>query len=76
MVCDSRFHRRAYEFVRLGLDLLQLTWTAELETADTADTLPEPSTLVLSGTDDIAALAWGRAHAVRLYQGALIAPQR
>ena len=61
---------------RLGLDLLQLTWTPDLESSDVTDLLPEPSTLVLSSTDDIAALAWGRAHAVRLYQGALIAPQR
>jgi hypothetical protein len=60
---------------RLGLDLLALPWSAELAAPDIADLLPEPSTLVLGRADTIEALAWGKAHAVRLYQGALVAAQ-
>ena len=60
---------------RLGLDLLQLPWSPALTAPGIADLLPEPSTLVLAGADSIAALAWGRAHHIRLYQGSLVTAQ-
>jgi hypothetical protein len=49
----------------LGLDLLLLRWSAAL--ADAA--LPEPHRIVLCRADEPAALDWGKARGISLYQG-------
>jgi hypothetical protein len=59
---------------RSGLDLLQLHWSPALAAAGVEALLPEADTVVLSGADTADAVAWGRAHRVRLYQGNLAAP--
>jgi hypothetical protein len=56
---------------RLGLDLVQLRWSAEL--ARTAD-LPDPAMVVLGGADDPACIAWGRQHGIARYQGRMALP--
>jgi len=56
---------------RLGLDLVQLAWS---ETIAGATGLPEGARIMLSGADTVAAVAWGRARNVSLYQGQLARP--
>ena len=59
-----------------GLDLLQLRWSPALAAAELEALLPEHTTLLLSGVDTPEALAWGRGHRIRLFQGKLVAPGR
>jgi hypothetical protein len=59
---------------RLGLDLLQVSWSAALASAEIAASLPRPAAIVLAGVDSVAALAWGQAHGVVFYQGVLAVP--
>ena len=56
----------------LGLDYVQLRWSASLRRADTARLAPER--VVLARTDEDAALDWGRAQGITLFQGALARP--
>jgi hypothetical protein len=51
----------------LRLDLLLLRWSAALADRDPA--LPEPHRIVLCHADEPAALEWGKARGVSLYQG-------
>ena len=54
---------------RIGLDLLQLRFSPDLTRLDGDEVLADPSRTLLSHANDAAALAWGRAHGVALYQG-------
>lgn len=56
---------------RLGLDLLQLTWSEALPEQAPPGLLPEPVRVVLGGADRLAAIAWGRRRGVAFFQGAL-----
>ncbi len=55
----------------LGLDLLLVDWSAALAQA-AAPVLPDAGRIVLCGADDAAALAWGAARGIGLYQGRAI----
>ena len=57
---------------RSGIDLVQLRWSQAW--ADTEMALDDPSTIVVSGADTVAALDWGRARGVRLFQGRVVSP--
>lgn len=61
---------------RLGVDLLQLSFSAALAQLDLAALAGAPEGLLLAGVDSKAALAWGRAHGIGLFQGTLVAPTR
>lgn len=57
---------------RTGIDLVQLRWSQAW--ADTEMALDDPSTIVISGADTVAALDWGQARGVRLFQGRVVSP--
>ncbi|CAH2601220.1 conserved protein of unknown function [Rhodovastum atsumiense] len=58
---------------QMELDLLQLRWSAALADGDGAR-LPEPGQVVLCHVDTPAALAWGLARGITLYQGRAVHP--
>ena len=55
---------------RIGLDFLQLRWSAEVAALDAASSGTAPPSIVLTGADDDDAIAWGRAQGLSLFQGA------
>jgi hypothetical protein len=58
---------------RLGLDLVQLRFSAALAVASLDDAI-DPATVILAGVDTAAALGWGREQGIGLYQGRLVLP--
>jgi len=64
----------AFPLRRIGLDLLQLRWSPELARLEADRKLPDADHIVLSRADGGAALAWGRAHGIMLYQGLAAVP--
>ncbi len=60
---------------RLGVDLLRIDWTDRLAATDPERAGADPSRLVLGRADDPRALAWGRLHGVRLFQGMAVRPE-
>jgi hypothetical protein len=64
----------AFPLRPIGLDLLELIWSPELARLDPDRDLPDADHIVLSGADTGAALAWGRAQGVALYQGRAVVP--
>ncbi len=56
-----------------GLDLMELRWSPELEAATP---LADPARVLLSGADTRAAIDWGAARGVALFQGAAAVPGR
>ena len=57
---------------RLGLDVVDLRWSEALPTLDLAALQAEPARIVLSGVEDDAALAWGRAQGIGWFAGRLV----
>ncbi len=62
-----------FPLARLGLDLLQLKWSAQLSTFDGMAALADVSKIMLSHADTPAAIAWGSAFGIELFQGYLAA---
>lgn len=58
---------------RLGVDLLQLRWSAEVAGLAGLDPELDPACVVLSHADGVAALDWGRARGITLFQGQAVA---
>lgn len=59
---------------RIGLDLVSLRFSPELAGLDADRALPDPASTVLTRADSTAALAWGQARGILLYQGRAAAP--
>lgn len=57
-----------------GVSLLRLAWSEALPTLDPDLLAGTADGLLLAGVDSKAALAWGRAAGIRLFQGAIVAP--
>ena len=58
----------------LGLDLLQLRWSPAWAATALPPDRHDPASFIVSHTDSVAALQWGRNGGIRLYQGPIIAP--
>ena len=58
----------------LDLDLLQLRWSPAWAATSLPPARLNPASFVVSHTDSVAALQWGRNRGIRLYQGPIIAP--
>ncbi len=58
----------------IGLDLLSLRFSPELAGLDVDRALPDAASTVLTRADSVAALAWGQARGILLYQGRAAAP--
>jgi hypothetical protein len=62
----------------LGLDFLQLRFSASLAGLPArvlAEAAPDPGRIVLCRVDTSAALEWGEAHGLRLFQGRAVIPE-
>jgi hypothetical protein len=59
-----------------GLDLLALRCSPALLRRDGAETFADADHFVLTGADSPAAVAWGMAHGIRLFEGRMTAPGR
>jgi len=66
-----------FPLARIGIDMLQLPWSAQL--ADYADAgdgplLQDPGRTLLTGTDTPQALSWGTAQGIGFFQGRMVEP--
>lgn len=65
----------ALPLMRLGLDLLQLRWSAALAEAEPETLGADPARLMLGQADTAQAVAWGRLRGIGLFQGRAAIPR-
>ncbi len=65
-----------FQLGRIGLDLMELRWSDTLGRIDRDMVLTDARNIVLSHADTPDAIAWGLAHDIPLYQGAMALPDR
>jgi hypothetical protein len=63
-----------FQLGRIGIDLMELRWSDALGEIGADAVLVDAANMVLSHADMPAAIAWGEAHNIHLYQGAMAAP--